>query len=102
MWIITSGLQFDNDADPLLAKNLFNMEGQNWKEMRSKLSPTFTSGRMKTMFPLVLKCAETLDKYLGTMADTGTFVDVKVQQDRCFLQLQPLGPCIDLIHYHLH
>ncbi|XP_071443295.1 cytochrome P450 6k1-like [Hetaerina americana] len=50
----------DDEIDPLNAKALFNLRGQRWKEMRARLSPTFTSGRMKAMFPLMLACADEL------------------------------------------
>jgi cytochrome P450 len=39
------------------------MEGDKWREMRHKLSPTFTSGKIKGMFPLVEACAENLNKF---------------------------------------
>ncbi|XP_046392982.1 cytochrome P450 6a2-like [Ischnura elegans] len=55
----------DEEVDPLNAKGLFNLRGQRWKEMRARLSPTFTSGRMKSMFPLMFKCAEELSESLA-------------------------------------
>lgn len=54
------------------------MEDHRWKEMRTKLTPTFTSGRIKAMFPLVQECADALEKHLGTLADTGEEFDIKV------------------------
>lgn len=66
------------EADPLQAKNLFNMEGQRWKDLRSKLSPTFTSGRMKAMFPLIFECAQSLEDYLGEYAQSGQQFEAKV------------------------
>jgi cytochrome P450 len=53
------------------------MQGNKWKEMRAKLTPTFTSGRMKAMFPLVLECANVLSKYMQTLATSGADIDMK-------------------------
>jgi cytochrome P450 len=71
--------QFDEEADPLEAKNLFNMQGHNWKEMRTKLSPTFTSGRMKAMFPLVMECATQLEEFMEGLAKKGDEFEAKVK-----------------------
>jgi cytochrome P450 family 6 len=54
------------------------MEGAKWKAMRSTLSPTFTTGRMKIMFPLVLECADVFDKYLNKLASRRIDSDIKV------------------------
>jgi cytochrome P450 len=40
------------------------MNGQKWKDMRSKLSPTFTSGKMKNMYPLVEECAKIFENHM--------------------------------------
>jgi len=37
-------------SDPLFGKSLFSLEGHNWKNMRSALSPTFSSGKLRRMF----------------------------------------------------
>jgi cytochrome P450 family 6 len=58
------------------AKNLFNMEGQRWKEMRKKLSPTFTSGKMKNMYPLVEDCSKIFENYMRD--HQGENIDMKV------------------------
>ncbi|KAL7026335.1 hypothetical protein ACKWTF_013868 [Chironomus riparius] len=50
-------------ADPLW-KNLFTAGGQEWKDLRTKLSPTFTSGRIKMMFPIVAEAADRMVEYL--------------------------------------
>ncbi|KAF4524103.1 hypothetical protein B566_EDAN007686 [Ephemera danica] len=72
------GLELSEKYDPLLARNLFNMNGQKWKNMRAKLTPTFTSGRMKAMCPLVIECAEVFEKHLESLADTNVDLDIKI------------------------
>ncbi|CAB3365211.1 Hypothetical predicted protein [Cloeon dipterum] len=61
---VDHGFEVDPHNDPMQSRNLFNMSGQQWKEMRNLLSPTFTSGRIKAMFPLVYECADNFEKYL--------------------------------------
>ncbi|EAT32868.1 AAEL014893-PA [Aedes aegypti] len=58
------GIFVDPAGDPLSA-NLFSLEGAQWKAMRTKMSPTFTSGKMKYMFESVLNVAERLKDYLA-------------------------------------
>lgn len=38
--------------------------GRQWREMRSSLSPAFTSSKMRGMFEFVSECAEQLSNYL--------------------------------------
>jgi cytochrome P450 len=47
---------------PFVSKFLTRMQGQEWKQTRSIMSPTFTSGKMKAMFPLMNMSLETLVK----------------------------------------
>lgn len=64
---------FNLKNDPLQA-HLFNLPGQQWRDMRVKLSPTFTSGKLKGMFPVIKTCGETLNCYLKKSVENG--VDV--------------------------
>ncbi|CAD7079502.1 unnamed protein product [Hermetia illucens] len=59
------GMYVNEDFDPLSA-SLFNLDGEKWKFVRSKLSPTFTSGKMKYMFSTVVGVAE---RFANTMSD---------------------------------
>lgn len=49
-----------------IGTNLVNLEDDEWKSLRNKLTPTFTSGKIKMMFELVTQVAdrlvETIDK----------------------------------------
>ncbi|XP_053660254.1 probable cytochrome P450 6a14 [Anopheles marshallii] len=57
------GIYSNSRVDPL-SGNLFALEGHEWREMRQKLTPTFSSGRMKQMFGTMLQVAEELHKHM--------------------------------------
>ncbi|KAF5291525.1 hypothetical protein FQR65_LT01838 [Abscondita terminalis] len=48
----------NEEVDPLLGKSLMALKGQRWRDMRATLTPVFTSSKIKTMFPLIVECAE--------------------------------------------
>ncbi|XP_023312541.1 cytochrome P450 9e2-like, partial [Anoplophora glabripennis] len=51
------------DGDPLFSKSLFGLHGREWREMRTLLSPCFTSSKMKFMFNLITESAENFAQY---------------------------------------
>ncbi|XP_063532060.1 probable cytochrome P450 6a13 [Cydia strobilella] len=53
------GLGRNTEVEPLLS-NLFHADGDLWKLTRQRLTPAFTTARLKAMFPLVVRCAERL------------------------------------------
>lgn len=63
--------------DFIAAKHLFNLKNEEWREMRIKLVPTFTSGRMKMMYHLMHRCSERLDSYLSEMSKSNNLVEFK-------------------------
>nr|CAD7440016.1 unnamed protein product [Timema bartmani] len=70
------GIVVDEELDPLTA-HLFSLSGQRWKQLRTKLTPTFTSGKMKMMFPVLAKCGEQLRALVAEHAVIGDAVEVK-------------------------
>lgn len=55
---------FSNVRDDPLTGHLFALEGTKWRELRHKLSPAFSSGKMKHMYSIVVKVAEEFKKVL--------------------------------------
>lgn len=51
-------------GDYLFSKMLFAMTGERWKRLRSKLSPTFTTGKIKRMFRLFDNSGKKFVKFL--------------------------------------
>lgn len=59
-----------NTADPsdrIGYANLFFIRNPTWKTIRTKLTPFFTSGKMKKMFDLMLVCVKNLDEHLESL-----------------------------------
>ncbi|CAH4008077.1 unnamed protein product [Pieris brassicae] len=47
------------ELEPLLG-NIFHLDGDKWKLLRQRLTPAFTTAKLKAMFPLIINCAEKL------------------------------------------
>lgn len=58
------GLYYNEKDDPISC-HLFNIEGSYWTNLRKKLSPIFSSGKLKLMCPMVITIAERFQKCLS-------------------------------------
>eukprot|EP00088_Acartia_fossae_P027491 TRINITY_DN28246_c0_g1_i5.p1 TRINITY_DN28246_c0_g1~~TRINITY_DN28246_c0_g1_i5.p1 ORF type:complete len:528 (-),score=120.16 TRINITY_DN28246_c0_g1_i5:55-1638(-) len=64
-------------ADEIFNNFLTNLTGSEWKKMRSLMSGVFTSGKLKSMFPHMLKIGKNFGEYIETVAKEGKEVDMK-------------------------
>ncbi|NP_001341723.1 cytochrome P450 CYP9A17v2 [Helicoverpa armigera] len=47
-----------SSSDSFFSRNLFSLKGQEWKDMRSTLSPAFTSSKMRMMVPFMVEVGD--------------------------------------------
>jgi cytochrome P450 family 6 len=70
------GLLHNEELEPMTG-NLFLLPGKKWKNLRVKLSPTFTSGKMKMMFQTIVECGIELGKLLEKSACNEEIIEIK-------------------------
>ncbi|EFN79174.1 Cytochrome P450 9e2 [Harpegnathos saltator] len=61
----------------LFSKSIFSIRGQRWRNVRTLLSPSFTSSKMKTMFTLMSECAVDFTKSLSEKVKDKSDMDMK-------------------------
>ncbi|KZC03734.1 putative cytochrome P450 6a14 [Dufourea novaeangliae] len=60
-----------------LSLHLFNLETEIWRPLRTRISPVFTSGKLKEMFPLVVECGQHLEKHLDKLVAKGEPIECR-------------------------
>ncbi|XP_013112024.2 probable cytochrome P450 6a21 [Stomoxys calcitrans] len=68
---------FHNEKDDPLSGQLFLVDGHKWRRMRNKLSPTFTSGKMRFMFPIITQIGEEFIEVMDQMAKDNPEIEIK-------------------------
>ncbi|XP_068631949.1 uncharacterized protein [Battus philenor] len=67
----------DSKIDSVFGRNLFSLKGQEWKDMRSTLSPAFTSSKIRLMVPLMIEVGDIMIKSIKTkIKNGGGYIDV--------------------------
>ncbi|KAJ0174920.1 hypothetical protein K1T71_009061 [Dendrolimus kikuchii] len=64
------------NVEPLL-RNLFFADGDLWKLLRQRMTPAFTSGKLKAMFPLIVERAEKLQDLTLQATGAGRPLDAR-------------------------
>uniref|UniRef100_A0A1B0GKW0 Cytochrome n=1 Tax=Lutzomyia longipalpis TaxID=7200 RepID=A0A1B0GKW0_LUTLO len=69
------GIYSNAEADPLSA-HLVALNGESWKNLRNKLSPAFTTGKLRGMFESIAEANKNLETFLFKEAQLGNEVDM--------------------------
>nr|CAD7427783.1 unnamed protein product [Timema monikensis] len=67
----------DEKIDPLNAKGIVGQKGKKWRYIRMKLTPTFSSNKIKNMFGLVDAKAVELAEFVEQQSLRGNIIPVK-------------------------
>ena len=89
------GIYFNAEVD-VLSANVFFLRGQKWKTLREKISPTFSSGKLKQMFFTILDVGQRLEKHLMPFAADKEDIDVRDVLGR--LMTDVIGKIIDICY----
>ncbi|CAG2176989.1 unnamed protein product [Oppiella nova] len=66
-----------NAKHPILCASVGSANGDEWRRLRSIVSPTFTSAKMKRLYPLVGQSVNALIDVMDTYAKRGNGVEVR-------------------------
>jgi len=73
------GVYVDENHDPLSA-NLFNLQGSSWKNLRNKLTPSFSSGKIKGMFGTIDDVGEKLVQHLLGVIEKSPNDEIEIKE----------------------
>lgn len=82
---------FTNEENDPLTAHLFSLQNEKWRNLRVKLTPTFTSGKMKMMFDTIANCCDNLQEILNKASLNGDSIDTKEVLTR--LTTDVIGSC---------
>jgi len=70
------GVYMNEEIEPL-STHLFSLSGVKWRNLRVKLTPTITSGKLKMMFQRLVECGQELHTCLEKVGETGDVIEIK-------------------------
>lgn len=70
------GVYCEPETDPMSA-TLFALPGEAWKSLRARLTPAFTSGKLKSMYPIIKNVGDELVKFMTPLADKNETIDIR-------------------------
>ncbi|VEN45319.1 unnamed protein product [Callosobruchus maculatus] len=74
--------------------NIFAQAGAEWKNARSKFTPTFTVAKMKTMFDTVRTCSEIMEQHLLKTVEEDCSKDIDILETMACFTTDVIGAVI--------
>lgn len=75
-WYFADRNIYCNEEHDPLSGHLFALPVKKWKNIRGKLTPAFSSGKLKAMFSTLVNCGSSLQNFLEKVAESGELLDV--------------------------
>lgn len=70
------GSTFTVESDEAWNQMLVNKEGKEWKDLRATMSPAFTSGKLRRMFPMFQESGNKFNDYIVQLSKQNTKLDI--------------------------
>lgn len=86
------GIYYNEKDDPLSA-HLFAIDGKKWRNLRAKLTATFTAGKMKFMYPTVVATANEFKLTLDEMLLNNESLDIEMKDLLARFATDVIGEC---------
>nr|WET52687.1 cytochrome P450 [Phaedon brassicae] len=85
------GIYYDEENDPLSA-HLFSIAGPKWKNLRAKLTPAYSPGKLKYMLDTIVQCGHEMMAILKEIASAGEG-DVEIKEILARYTTDVIGCC---------
>ncbi|XP_043471300.1 cytochrome P450 6k1-like [Leptopilina heterotoma] len=83
-------LPVNEEIEPL-SQNLLNLEPKRWRPLRKKLSPVFTSGKLREMFFLLLESGNHFETYLRKIVPKNEPIECRLLTSKFTMDV--IGSC---------
>lgn len=74
-----------------LSDNLFNAEADSWRKLRQGFTPMFSSGKLKSMSPLIQTCVDEFQTHVDKLADESVPQEMRTLMSKYTLEV--IGSC---------
>lgn len=87
---VSRGFYYNEKNDPLSA-HLFSIGGEKWRRLRTILTPTFTTGKMKMMFLTLVDCTPILLEQIDIHFQKN--IPINIKELICCFTTDIIGSC---------